>query len=73
MISLSQAEITQREQECTHKRSITCLPGSGSSYFCDDCGFYIPFRPREKVDMTNVHVGRWKDHIIGPTNARKLW
>ena len=74
MISL--AKIEERRQQCMHERSITCLPGSGSAYFCDDCGTYLDMfwaTSKVKLPQTPIKIGRWKDHLLGPKNAHRLW
>jgi hypothetical protein len=71
MISLTRAEEQGRVDSCKHTRSITCLPASGSVYFCDDCGTYLSLCeiPYER----KVVVRKWKSHILGTQNAHKLW
>jgi len=70
MISPTTAERQGKLHECQHTRSITCLPASGSWFFCDDCGTYLPIFDCPS-DIT--HNGRWKDHILGKDNAHRLW
>jgi len=71
MIKFTRAECLQRERDCTHARSLTCLPGSGSYYFCDDCGTYFSMFDYPKT--TPMRIGKWSDHLLGRDNARRLW
>jgi len=71
MISLTRAEVLKRESDCNHARSLTGLPGSGSLYFCNDCGTYFGmFDYPKSAEMT---IGRWRDYILGKDNAFRLW
>jgi hypothetical protein len=76
MISLTAAERQKKVDECTHTRSLTCIPGSGSIYWCDDCGTY--FSTFDFPRDTPVHTRRLRDHIITfsdwrKANAHRLW
>ncbi len=71
MISLTTAARQKKMDECTHTRRITCIPGSGSAYFCDDCGTYLSMSDCPKG--TPVHVRKFRDHLLGRDNAYRLW
>ena len=71
MISL--AKVEERRRQCMHERSITCLPGSGSAIFCDDCGHYFSMCLASIPPDTPMKIGRWKDNMLGPHNAHRLW
>jgi len=33
--------VTLESTPCQHDRHITCIPGSGSAFFCTDCGEHV--------------------------------
>lgn len=61
--------ITINTDKCEHTRSLICLPGSGSAYFCDDCGIYTPWFAENFPKDTPVKLGKWKDYVLGKTHA----
>jgi hypothetical protein len=73
MLNLSRAEVQKREDECTHQRSVTMLPGSGATFFCTDCGHYLSLLSVGPFDDAELHIDKWKNVLLGPDNARRAW